>query len=51
MFEETGLQIDRLVPVGSYPMYLYGGRLLQLTYSGRTTDDDVRLSLEHDDYQ
>jgi 8-oxo-dGTP diphosphatase len=50
LFEESGLRIDgELELVGAYPIWVYGGDCLQLSYRGRVGDGDVVLSGEHDD--
>jgi 8-oxo-dGTP pyrophosphatase MutT (NUDIX family) len=53
--EESGLEIDGdLELVGAYPIWVYGGDCLQLSYRGRLADDgtvDVVLSEEHDGAQ
>jgi 8-oxo-dGTP pyrophosphatase MutT (NUDIX family) len=49
LLEESGLAIDgELELVGAYPMFVYGGDCLQLSYRGRVADGDVVLSHEHD---
>ncbi len=48
LFEECGLGIDgELELVGAYPIWVYGGDCLQLSYRGRVPDGDVVLSAEH----
>lgn len=48
--EESGLDIDGdLELVGAYPMWVYGGDCLQLSYRGRVTSGDAVVSHEHDD--
>jgi 8-oxo-dGTP diphosphatase len=50
LFEESGLRIDgELTLVGAYPIWVYGGDCLQLSYRGRVDAGDVALSHEHDD--
>jgi hypothetical protein len=52
MLEESGLEIvGDLEIVGAYPMWVYGGDCLQLSYRGRVGDGDVVLSHEHDGAQ
>lgn len=51
LHEESGLTIGDLHPVGSYPMHIYGGLFLQLTYWGLVDADAVVLSHEHDAHQ
>ena len=47
--EESGLDLEgELEIVGAYPMYIYGRDTLQLTYRGRATQGEPRLSREHD---
>ena len=47
--EESGLTIDgELELIGAYPMWVYGGDWLQLSYRGRVADGDVVISHEHD---
>jgi 8-oxo-dGTP diphosphatase len=49
LFEESGLRIEgELEMVGAYPIWVYGGDCLQLSYRGRVADGDVVLSHEHD---
>lgn len=49
LVEESGLDIvGELELVGAYPMWVYGGDCLQLSYRGRATDGDVVVSHEHD---
>jgi 8-oxo-dGTP diphosphatase len=49
LLEESGLEIDGdLELVGAYPMWVYGGHCLQLSYRGRLRDGDVVVSAEHD---
>ena len=48
LIEESGLDIiGDLELVGAYPMWVYGGDALMLSYRGRVTDGDVVLSHEH----
>lgn len=50
LLEESGLRIDGdLELVGAYPMWVYGGLCLQLSYRGRVDSGAVALSHEHDD--
>jgi 8-oxo-dGTP diphosphatase len=50
LLEESGLHIEgELELVGAYPIWVYGGDCLQLSYRGRVADGDVALSHEHDD--
>jgi 8-oxo-dGTP pyrophosphatase MutT (NUDIX family) len=52
LFEESGLRIEgELELVGAYPIWVYGGDCLQLSYRGRVEGGDVALSHEHDDQQ
>jgi 8-oxo-dGTP diphosphatase len=52
LLEESGLEIvGDLELVGAYPMWVYGGDCLQLSYRGRVADGDVVLSHEHDGAQ
>jgi 8-oxo-dGTP diphosphatase len=47
--EESGLDIvGELDLVGAYPMWVYGGDCLQLSYRGLVTDGDPVVSDEHD---
>lgn len=47
--EESGLEIDgELQLVGAYPISVYGGDCLQLSYRGTVRDGDVATSDEHD---
>ena len=49
LVEESGLVIDgELELVGAYPMWVYGGDCLQLSYRGRVADGEVAISHEHD---
>ena len=34
--------------MGAYPMFVYGGNCLQLSYRGRAGDGDVTIIAEHD---
>jgi 8-oxo-dGTP pyrophosphatase MutT (NUDIX family) len=46
--EESGLDIvGELELVGAYPMWVYGGDALMLSYRGQASDGDVVLSEEH----
>lgn len=46
--EEAGLEIEgELEMVGAYPMWVYGGDSLQLTFRGRAASGEVVLSHEH----
>lgn len=48
LVEESGLDIDgELELVGAYPMWVYGGDALMLSYRGQVTDGEVVLSHEH----
>jgi 8-oxo-dGTP pyrophosphatase MutT (NUDIX family) len=48
LVEETGLDVDgELELVGAYPIWVYGGDCLQLSYRGRIRDGDVIVSDEH----
>jgi 8-oxo-dGTP pyrophosphatase MutT (NUDIX family) len=48
LVEETGLEIDgELELVGAYPIRVYGGDCLQLSYRGRAGHGDVVVSDEH----
>jgi 8-oxo-dGTP pyrophosphatase MutT (NUDIX family) len=52
LLEESGLEIDgELELVGAYPMWVYGGDCLQLSYRGRVCDGAVAVSAEHDGAQ
>ena len=52
LVEESGLVIDgELELVGAYPMWVYGGDCLQLSYRGRVADGEVAISHEHDGAQ
>jgi 8-oxo-dGTP diphosphatase len=49
LVEESGLDVvGELELVGAYPIWVYGGDCLQLSYRGRVTDGDVVVSHEHD---
>jgi len=49
LLEESGLHIEgELELVGAYPMWVYGGDCLQLSFCGRVGDGEVVLSDEHD---
>ena len=49
LLEESGLHIaGDLELVGAYPMWVYGGLCLQLSYRGTIEAGDVALSHEHD---
>ncbi|HEX6419841.1 MAG TPA: NUDIX hydrolase [Acidimicrobiales bacterium] len=49
LVEETGLEIEgELELVGAYPMWVYGGDCLQLSYRGRVAAGDVVVSHEHE---
>jgi len=48
LVEEAGLDIvGELELVGAYPMWVYGGDCLQLTYRGQLADGDPVISHEH----
>src|SRR4051794_36519266 len=48
LIEESGLDIvGELELVGAYPMWVYGGDALMLSYRGQVTDGEVVLSDEH----
>ena len=48
LLEEAGIDIDgELEMIGAFPMWVYGGDALQLTYRGTAADGDVALSHEH----
>ena len=48
LIEESGLDIvGELELVGAYPMWVYGGDALMLSYRGPVTDGEVVLSHEH----
>ncbi|HEX5096948.1 MAG TPA: NUDIX hydrolase [Acidimicrobiia bacterium] len=45
LLEESGLEIDgELELVGAYPIWVYGGDVLQLSYRGRVAAGDVTIS-------
>jgi 8-oxo-dGTP pyrophosphatase MutT (NUDIX family) len=49
LLEEAGLTIDgELELVGAYPMWVYGGATLALSYRGRAAAGEVVTSDEHD---
>jgi 8-oxo-dGTP pyrophosphatase MutT (NUDIX family) len=49
LIEESGLDIvGALELVGAYPIWVYGGDCLQLSYRGRVTEGDIVLSDEHE---
>lgn len=49
LVEESGLDVvGELELVGAYPLWVYGGDCLQLSYRGRVTDGDILVSHEHD---
>jgi 8-oxo-dGTP pyrophosphatase MutT (NUDIX family) len=49
LVEESGLDIEgELELIGAYPIWVYGGDCLQLSYRGRLRDGDVVVSHEHD---
>lgn len=49
LVEESGLRIeDELEMIGAYPIWVYGGDCLQLSYRGVVAAGDVVLSHEHD---
>ena len=49
LVEESGLVIDgELELVGAYPIWIYGGECLQLSYRGAAKTGTVALSEEHD---
>lgn len=49
LVEETGLEVEgELELVGAYPMWVYGGDCLQLSYRGRVAGGDVVVSHEHE---
>jgi 8-oxo-dGTP pyrophosphatase MutT (NUDIX family) len=49
LIEEAGLDVEgELELVGAYPIWVYGGDCLQLSYRGRLQDGDVVVSDEHD---
>jgi 8-oxo-dGTP pyrophosphatase MutT (NUDIX family) len=48
LVEESGLDVDGdLELVGAYPIWVYGGDCLQLSYRGRLQDGEVVVSDEH----
>jgi 8-oxo-dGTP diphosphatase len=48
LVEESGLDVDgELELVGAYPIWVYGGDCLQLSYRGRVLDGEVVVSDEH----
>ncbi|MGH9228941.1 MAG: NUDIX hydrolase [Acidimicrobiales bacterium] len=48
LIEESGLDIvGELELVGAYPMWVYGGDCLQLSYRGQVTEGDAVVSHEH----
>ena len=48
LVEETGLDVDgELELIGAYPIWVYGGDCLQLSYRARVADGDVVVSGEH----
>ncbi|HET6951841.1 MAG TPA: NUDIX hydrolase [Acidimicrobiales bacterium] len=48
LVEETGLDVEgELELVGAYPIWVYGGDCLQLSYRGRLGPGDVAVSDEH----
>ena len=49
LLEESGLEIDgELELIGAYPIWVYGGDCLQLSYRGAIRDGEVAVSAEHD---
>jgi 8-oxo-dGTP pyrophosphatase MutT (NUDIX family) len=49
LVEESGLDVEgELELVGAYPIWVYGGDCLQLSYRGRVRDGEVVVSHEHD---
>jgi 8-oxo-dGTP pyrophosphatase MutT (NUDIX family) len=49
LIEESGLRIEgELEMIGAYPIWVYGGDCLQLSYRGVVAEGDVVLSDEHD---
>src|SRR5690242_8403770 len=47
LLEESGLEIDgELELVGAYPMWVYGGDCLMLSYRGRVADGEIVVSDE-----
>jgi 8-oxo-dGTP diphosphatase len=52
LLEESGLEIEgELEIVGVYPMWVYGGHCLQISYRGTLRDGDVVVSHEHEGAQ
>jgi len=50
LVEESGLDIiGELELVGAYPLWVYGGDALMLSYRGQVSDGEVVLSHEHTD--
>ncbi|MFP5320264.1 MAG: NUDIX hydrolase [Acidimicrobiia bacterium] len=50
LIEETGLDVDGdLEIVGAYPIWVYGGDCLQISYRGKVVDGDPIISHEHSD--
>ena len=48
LLEEAGIEVDGdLEMIGAFPMWVYGGRSLQLTYRGRAAPGEVVISHEH----
>jgi 8-oxo-dGTP pyrophosphatase MutT (NUDIX family) len=48
LVEEAGLDVEgELELIGAYPIWVYGGDCLQLSYRGRVGDGDVVVSDEH----
>jgi 8-oxo-dGTP pyrophosphatase MutT (NUDIX family) len=48
LVEEAGLDVDGdLELVGAYPIRVYGGDCIQLSYRGRLRDGEVVVSSEH----
>jgi 8-oxo-dGTP pyrophosphatase MutT (NUDIX family) len=48
LVEECGLDVEgELELVGAYPIWVYGGDCLQLSYRGRLADGEVVVSDEH----
>ena len=49
LVEESGLDVDgELELVGAYPIWVYGGDCLQLSYRGTLAEGDVVVSDEHE---
>ena len=49
LVEESGLEIDgELELIGAYPMWVYGGDCLQLSYRGKVDSGEVAMSAEHE---